>query len=389
MDYWNVRMKKKAFNIPVSIITVLLIVFWFFIGWTTSTIYRSFTDPSRGMIAQVMNSILAKAYADISPKDLTYTAIKAMVSVLGDKYAEFHDPQLTQRTSRELEGDGSARIGVTGEMQSGQFVITEVAPGLPADLGGIKTGDIIASIDDWNIPTEATASDVLIMLKNRDIPVAHLHILRDGKQMEFDIPRQPVDGVQSKVLEGQIGYLRFDLMGKDTPEMVKSEIEKLQSEAIRGLIIDLRYNGGGWMDATQKILDLFEDQGMAYYARLKDGKEIQYPTVNGDLAEAIPLVVLISHETYSASETMAASLKERGRAVLLGETTYGKGSIKENIPLADGSEIVFTVARWLSPVSKTDYEGRGVSPDIAIEASGEDGKDAVLDAAIDYLMSHP
>ncbi len=381
--------RKKALNRSTPIVTVLLIVIWFFIGWTASTIYRGLTDPSRGMIGQVMNSILAKAYTSPSPQELTYTAIKAMVSALGDKYAEFHDPQLTQRTSRELEGDGSARIGVTGEMQNGQFVITEIVPGLPADLGGVKTGDIITSIDDWNIAADATASDVLLMLKNRDIPVAHLHILRGGDRMELDITRQPVDSVQSKVLEGQIGYLRFDLMGKDTPEIIKTEIEKLKGDNIQSLIIDLRYNGGGWMEATQKILDLFEDQGIAYYARLKDGKEIPYPTVNGGLAEEIPLAVLISHETYSASETMAASLKDRGRAVLLGATTYGKGSIKENVPLSDGSEIVFTVARWLSPVSKTDYEGQGVSPDIAISGTGEDGKDAVLEAAVNYLMSHP
>ncbi|MCL4559996.1 MAG: S41 family peptidase [Chloroflexi bacterium] len=380
--------KTEIFHLPAPIVTILLIVVWFCIGWVASTLYQRMTDPSRGMIATVIGNIQAKAYAETSRQELTYNAIKSILSSLGDRYAEFRDPVLASRNSQELEGDGTAAIGVKGEMQNGQFVLTEIIPALPADLNGLKPGDIITSIDGWTIPADCTSNDVLLMLRNKDVPVAHLEVSRSGSQMSLDIPRQPVESVQSKVLDHQIGYLRFDLIGQDTPGMIKTEIEKLQSKNIQGLIIDLRYNGGGWMEATLKIIDLFEAEGIAYFARLRDGTEISYPTSSGDIAEKIPLVVLISHATYSASETMAASLKDRGRAVLVGETTHGKGSIVENISLADGSEIVFTVARWISPVNKTDYEGIGVPPDIDIADNSNSGKDGVLDAAVDYLLSH-
>jgi carboxyl-terminal processing protease len=162
-------------------------------------------------------------------------------------------------------------------------------------------------------------------------------------------------------------------------------VKSLMAENPSAIIWDLRFNGGGSMDATRQPLDLFLDEGMAFYTRMRNGTLVEYPTASGGPAEQIPLVVLIGPHSYSAPETVAASIKDRQRGTLIGDKTHGKGSIITTVDLSDGSAIRFTVARWLSPVSQLDYEGKGVPADIVVPGDPAPEEDAVLQAAIDYL----
>jgi carboxyl-terminal processing protease len=197
--------------------------------------------------------------------------------------------------------------------------------------------------------------------------------------------REPFQEVTTQRF-GEIAYLRFDRFTSQTPQQINASLSQLLTNTTTGLILDLRYNGGGLMNSAREILDLFLDKGVAFYARTRQGDLLPYLTrTDGEIAETIPLVVLISPHTYSAPETVAAAIADRGRGELIGERTHGKGSINTTANLGDGSAIRITVAQWLSPVQQRSFEGIGVAPDIAVTNSPDAAQDTVLLYAIDYL----
>jgi carboxyl-terminal processing protease len=363
-----------------------LMVIWFAIGWLACSWLTTYQHPEMAVFGQALENIQAKEYGTLpSGSDLTYNAISSMLASLGDKYATFRDPVQTQNYLKLLDGGGVAIIGIQGEMRNGQFVITEVIPDMPAAKGGLQVGDVITKLDGWTVKPNVSTNEMMNLMRNSQIPVAQIEVLRSNQTLNFQIPRQTLQLVTADTIE-QIAYLRFDIEDSQTPQAMKAKLEQLLQASPKGLILDLRYNGGGLMDATQQILDLFEKAGVAFYARTKEGKLLSFATQSGGPAEEMPLVVLTSHQTYSAGETIAASLQDRGRAVVMGEATYGKGSIVEIVALKDGSSFQLTVARWLSPLTQKDYEGQGVTPDIARPSALVDGKDKLVEEAVQYLL---
>jgi len=258
-------------------------------------------------------------------------------------------------------------------------------PGQPAQVAGLQEGDVLIEIDNWKVTPKTTSAAVVAMIRGPVDSTAYLGVLRNGQTLTFEVPRTPAQDISTRKLDSDIAYLRLDRFTTQTGSQMEEAVKQLLEGNPKAIIWDLRFNGGGSMDATQQSLDIFLDEGMAFYARLRDGKLISYPTSNGGIAEEIPLVVLIGPHTYSAPETVAASIKDRKRGILIGDTTHGKGSIITTLELADGSAIRFTVARWLSPVNQQSYEGTGVAADIILVDEPTPEEDAVLQAALDYL----
>jgi carboxyl-terminal processing protease len=315
---------------------------------------------------------------------MTYNTIKGLLSNIDDKYAEFLDPQTAERFNLESGGQ-DAILGLNGEMRQGQFVVTDILSDLPAQQAGLLEGDILLEIDHWKVARDTTTSAVIAMIRGPINTIAHLVVQRNDQILTFDLPRKPAVDINTKVLESNIAYLRLDRFTSQTGSQMEKAVESLMAGNPKAIIWDLRFNGGGSMDATRQTLDLFLDDGMAFYAKLRDGTLIPYPTASGGIAENIPLVILIGHHTYSAPETAAAAIKDRKRGILIGDTTHGKGSIITTVNLSDGSAIRFTVARWLTPVSQQTYEGKGVPADIIVSGDPTPDEDSVLQAALVYI----
>jgi carboxyl-terminal processing protease len=251
----------------------------------------------------------------------------------------------------------------------------------------LQIGDIIQAIDGWIIPASSTSAEIHAMIRGPIGSAAHLTVQRGGQVLTLDAQRVPYQEVTTQRF-GEIAYLRFDRFTTQTPQQVKQALSQLLTPTTQGLVLDLRYNGGGLMDSAQQVLDIFLDQGVAFYARTRNGDLLPFPTsTEGDIGETIPLVVLTGPHTYSAPETVAAAIADRGRGKLVGEKTYGKGSINTTANLGDGSAIRITVARWLSPVQQRSYEGSGVTPDIVVKNSAGSEQDAVLQTAIEVLQN--
>ena len=374
-------MWRKRFQV------LLLMAGWFAIGWLARGLIAPPVNSELALIAQAGDIISTQAYGRLpTPRQMTHAAIRGMLDSLDDKYAVFFDPTAATRDQLELSGQ-DAVIGLRGEVRDGGFAVDDVLPGKPAEAAGLKAGDVIAEVDDWTIKSDSPYSEVTAMIRGPIGTAAHLVVQRGDQRLNLDVPRTPAQDVMTRTLDGHLAYLRLDRFTESSPRQVEVALQQLLSTQPRALIWDLRYNGGGLMDSTQRILDLFLDDGLAFYARTRDGQLIPYRTSTGDLAEKIPMVVLIGPHTFSAPETAAASLADRSRAQLVGQKTYGKGSIVTTLKLADGSAMRLTVARWLSPISQTSYEGQGVSPNILVDEnqSQSAAQDPVLRRAVEYL----
>lgn len=367
---------------------IFLIVAWFLIGFFVrgfNIIPIDALDTELALIRQAGQAISSQEYNELPPtRQMTYGAIQGLLSSINDPYVEFLDPQTVERYNLEFQGN-DAVIGLLGEMRQGRFVVTELTPGQPAQLAGLREGDILIEIDNWKVTQNTTKSAVVAMIRGPIDSTAHLVVRRNDQTLTFDVPRKRSEDISTGVLESNIAYLRLDRFTTQTGPQMEEAVNSLLAKNPKAIIWDLRFNGGGSMDAAQQSLDLFLDEGTAFYARLRDGSLIPYPTASGGIAEKIPLVVLIGPHSYSAPETVAASIRDRKRGILIGDTTHGKGSIITFVGLSDGSAIRFTVARWLSPVTQQSYEGRGVSADIVVAGDLMPNEDPVLQAALDYI----
>ncbi len=361
-----------------------LIVGWFLIGWFARGLVAQ-DDLDSALLKQARRVIAQGLYGDgPTPRQVTYAGIRAMLRSTADKYTDFLEPAAAAHDSLAMAGDSGA-IGLRGQVQENGFVLTQIAQGGPAEQAGLHIGDAILEVDGWKVQRDSTYSEVIIMIRGPVGSKAHLVVRRGENTLQFDVPRIPAPAVTSRMIGPDVADLRSDDFTDKTPQEVEAALKGLLASAPKGLVWDLRYNGGGRMNSTQQVLDLFLDEGMAFYARTKEGKLIPYPTRSGGIAEKVPLVVLIGPGTYSAPETAAASIADRGRGKLIGETTYGKGAIKDTIRLMDGSEILITVAQWLSPVHQELYEGKGVPPDRVVKQDPASTEDTQLQYAVDYV----
>lgn len=365
----------------------MLIVAWFAIGWLARGWLLPPLNSEMQLVAQVGDAISTQAYGPLpAPRQMTYAAIRGLVDSLNDKYAVFFDPPAAERDALALHGE-DAVIGLRGEMQAGRFVVIAVLPGEPAAQAGLQADDVITQIDDWPVAADASYFKAISMVRGPIGSVAHLTVQRGEQTFTVDVPRRPAQDIFTRTLTSGIGYVRLDHFTDQSPQQMDTALRQLLAAKPPAVIWDLRYNGGGYMNATQQILDMFLPEGNAFYAKTNTGQLIPYPTKSGDLAEAIPLVVLIGPQTYSAPETVAAAIADRGRGKLIGATTFGKGSIVNTVSLIDGSALRLTVARWLSPVTQRAYEGEGVPPDIRVTENDQGAaEDAVLQRAVDWLI---
>jgi carboxyl-terminal processing protease len=322
-------------------------------------------------------------------------AIKGMLASLGDKHTSYMDPQeFTQANmplSGEYEGIG-AWVDTTGEY------LTVVSPmkDSPAEKAGLKPGDQVIAVD--GVDMTGTPSDLVLrkVLGPAGTQVK-LTISRpvEGAQpekLEFTITRAKITlaSVEYKMLDNDIAYVRLVTYGEKSKDELQKALKELMKEKPAGMIFDLRDNGGGYLSTAIEVISEFVPADkIAMFERFGDGTTKTYYTKGNGLATDIPLVVLVNGGTASASEITAGAFQDFGRAKLVGETTYGKGSVQNWIPLSDNGAVRVTIARWLTPKERLIHE-IGITPDFVVPFTEEDakaGKDPQLDKAIQLLLN--
>jgi carboxyl-terminal processing protease len=373
---------QKLREHKTTIITIVLCIAWFIIGWRVRGFFLS---EDILLVEQVRNIILNRYNGDLpSSRELTYAALRGMLYSIGDPRAVFYEPELAERIWEDYEGQ-YAGTGMRGEMRDEGLEIVQVNPGNPADQAGLQVGDLIVQVDKWKLTEDTTYQEVALMIRGPEGSTVHMTVERDGEILEFDVTRKAPTVVTTRTIDSDVVYLYQQDFGFNTPQEVKRGLDDLLARDPKGLIWDLRGNGGGALTATVEILDyFFSDEEVLLYSEGRNGELTPHHSSEGGIAAEIPLVVLIDGRSYSAPEVVAATIRDLERGKLVGETTYGKGTINNYFPLLDGSVIQMTVARWLSPAQRW-YGDKGVPPDVLVKDDEATAEDEAIECAAAWL----
>lgn len=324
---------------------------------------------------------------------LVQGAISGMIDALGDPHSGYSNPQETTDLNNYFQGayDG---IGAYVDTRGDYLTITATIPGYPAEKAGLQIGDQIIAVDGQDVT--GMDPDVVRMTKvmGPEGTQVRLTILRVDvpKPLDVTITRAHIviPSVTSKMLDGQIGYIQVTMFGDTTATDFHAQLGQLLSQNPVGIILDLRNNGGGYLNAGIAVASEFIDQGVIVSEQDSNGTITPNNAIPGGQAISIPLVVLVNGNTASASEIVSGAIQDYGRGKLVGELTYGKGSVQTYYPLTDGGLARITIAKWLTPNGRA-IDKIGLTPDLVVPLTQEDvsaGKDPQLDAAVNLIL-HP
>jgi carboxyl-terminal processing protease len=397
--------KHSARRAPLLLLGGLLIIICLCLSYTAGfgvyRLWNELVEQTRhprplGVFWEAWERIEHYFYGELpSPRERTYGAIRETLVLLNDPYTIFVEPQ-----PRELERDHMrgfyGGIGVALQRDEEGQTILSPYPDSPAKQTGVYDGDILLAIDDITISNEASLDDIRSRLRGEIGTAVTLTLSRSHSG---DAPPTPpfdmvvirgeirVPSVTWRVLEQapDVGYIRIERFTERTSSEILPPLQELQQAKLIGLILDLRDNSGGLIDSAVTVASQFLNDGVVLYHQVGHEQECTSAVQEDGIATDIPLAVLVNGKTASAAEIVASALQDHGRAPLIGESTFGKGSMQLVYDLSDGSSLHVTSAIWLTP-DRHQIQGRGLTPDIYIPHSDDPG-DKQLDRAVDYLQS--
>lgn len=325
---------------------------------------------------------------------LAWGAIRGALATLNDPHTSFLEPQPRQREKEELSGRFGGIGAYVTQAEDGSFVLDPM-PGQVAEQAGIQKGDVVLKVDDTEITPQMTVNDVVSLVRGQVGTVVRLTLRREGLAEPFvvEIVRQEIlsPSVEWKMLEGVegIGYVRITIFSDRTAKELRQAIKELRDQGMERLVLDLRGNGGGLLDAAVDVAGEFLDGGVVLFQVEKGDKETPFNAGGGGRFTTGSLVVLVDGGTASASEIVVGALQDRSRATIVGQKTYGKGSVQSVFDLSDGSSVHITSAQWFTP-NRRQISGEGLMPDVEVAISDEDrnqGRDPQLERAIEVLTT--
>ncbi|MGC9520591.1 MAG: S41 family peptidase [Anaerolineae bacterium] len=342
------------------------------------------------LLRTVLEILDEQYYGEIPDgEELAYGAVRGMLMTLDDPYTSFIEPEIAAILNEDASGEYEG-IGAWVRMrEDGYLEISGTIPGQPAEAAGVRAGDIIVAVGDQSI-VGMGLYEAISYIRGPAGSEAELHIIRPGVQEELTITvtRASIETpiLETEMLENDIAYLRLTEFDANATDRVEEALEELLAEDPQGLVFDLRDNPGGWLNESIGVADLFLDEGLVAIQRDSSGREQRFGSDDGDIGEEIPMVVLVNAGSASASEIVAGALQDRGRAVLIGTQTLGKGSVQLPNNLENGAQLRVTIARWYTP-NEQSLHGNGLTPDIEVTVPPETpaGEDPQLDRAIEYL----
>jgi carboxyl-terminal processing protease len=333
-------------------------------------------------------------YGDLpDEQEMTYAAIQGMINSLDDPYTSFIVPQEAAIRAEDDSGEYEG-IGAYVDLdENGKLIIVAPFEGSPAEDAGLQAGDRIIAVDGTSIVGlplhEAISyvrgpagSEVVLTVEREGVEPFEVTVIRDRFELKT---------VDYEMREDGIGYIRLREFGSTASQEVEAALKDLLAQNPKGIIFDLRFNPGGWLDQAIKVADLFLKDGVILTQRWKDGDEQEFTASPGDIGEDIPLVVLVDRGSASASEIVAGALQDHNRAILIGEKTFGKGAVQTVHTLSDGSQLMVTSAMWFTP-NNQPIHGRGLLPDIEMPYPEdveelEPDEDPQLERAVEYFLT--
>ena len=339
-------------------------------------------------------NIVHEQYVDQPLDDVALMrgAINGMLAALGDEHTSYMDPDEFKKANESLQGEYEG-IGAYVDTTTEYLTITSPIPGSPAEQAGLRSGDAIIALDGEDM-TGVDPEDVRLKVLGPAGSIVTLTVRR-GSEAPFDVrvtrAKITIKSADGKMLEIDIAYVQVTTFGNKTTPELKETLKTLMAQNPKGLILDLRNNGGGYLETAVEVASQFlpEDQ-VVLYEQYGSGDRQIYTSLGNGLATDIPMVVLINEGSASASEIVAGALQDLGRAKLVGVVSYGKGSVQLWNPLSNSQGAVrVTVAKWLTPDERAIHEV-GLTPEVYVVMTEDDyinERDPQLDAAVDILLA--
>ena len=325
----------------------------------------------------------------VDEREMTYGAIQGMLSSLDDANTRFSDPVDAVHVEEHIRGSFDG-IGVRVELRDGRMTVVAPLEDSPGEKAGLRGGDVITHVNGEDITKHTLNESVRLIRGPRGTKVT-LTIERQG-QPPFDVEiiraEIKIISVRGEML-GDIAYLKLNNFNANSSDQLTSKVEELLAEDPVGLILDLRNNPGGLLSSAVHVTSQFLSSGVVLREERRDADPQVFAVQSGGIATEIPMVVLVNSGSASASEIVAGALQDTGRAIIIGEKTFGKGTVQTINRLSDGSILHLTIARWSTPDDRL-IEKVGLEPDIVIELTDDDrasDRDPQLERAKQHLHS--
>ena len=379
--------KRKVDDMKKNII--FLLTFFLFI-FNSNFSYSENSDElykKIDLFSEVLEKIKNDYVEDINQADVMDAAINGVLQSL-DPYSSYMNPEMFENMETETKG-AFGGLGIEVGMEAGVVKVISPIDGTPASKAGIKAGDYIVEIDGIQVQGKTLMEAVALMRGPVGKPI-ELTIRRKGlrKSIVKKIVREiiQIESVSTKIIENNIGYLRLTSFNENSSDQLKSKIDKMKKKnKIKGFILDLRNNPGGLLSQAIKISDFFLNDGEIVSTKGRRKRENRkWFAKKGDRIDGKPLIVLINYGSASASEIVAGALQDHKRAILLGENSYGKGSVQSIIPLKNRGAIRLTISQYYLPSGKSISE-IGVTPDFEVEE--ENGDDFAINTEKDNQLN--
>ena len=315
-------------------------------------------------LVEIQDCVDQYYYQEPVTQDMLDGAAMGMLYGLDDPYTFYYTPEEYETMWEEDEGNyAGIGIMITGNYNTGLCTVTRVFLDSPALDAGLKKGDVLVKVEDIDV-TATTLQDAVDIMRGEIGQPVNLTVRRGDQLLDFVIVRAEVhtNYVNSCMMEGNVGYISlYEFSGECATEF-ETHLNKLVEQGATSLIIDLRDNPGGWVNAAVSIADVFLDKGSVATLRYRDGSEESYTTRDG--AVDLPVVVLVNENSASASEILAGCLQDRERATIVGTTTYGKGVVQWVLPIGDrGAGMQLTIAQYFTP-NGNEVHKVGITPDV-------------------------
>lgn len=356
-------------------------------------------DPEREVDLSLLWGVwrvLQARYVDpdaLHTRDMVYGAIQGLVAGVGDPYTAFMTPQESTEFQDSLQGHLQG-IGAELALRNSTIVVVAPLKGSPAERAGLLPRDIILEVNGEEMIGK-TLTEVVSRIRGEKGTVVTLTILREeeAEPLTFTITRDDIT-IPSTEFEvrqtgtGAVGLLTINQFGGETVREVLGFVRTIDPAKMKGLIIDLRFNGGGYLEGAVDLSSIFLPGGRIVTVEGRGGAQEQHSASGNPLLPDLPLVILINEGTASASEIVAGALQDHRRATIVGMQSFGKGTVQEVIDLPGGSSLRVTIAKWLTPNGR-DLGKEGVTPDITVDRprqTSEDAGDPQLQAAFEWLL---
>ncbi|NWF75763.1 MAG: S41 family peptidase [Nitrospirae bacterium] len=336
--------------------------------WTIRTVIAEDAYEDLKIFTESLSIVRKNYVEEVKPKDLVYGAIKGMLASL-DPHSAFMTPEQYKEMQIDTKGEFGG-VGIQIGIKDGMLTVIAPIEDTPAYKVGIKAGDKIIKIDD-EFTKDMTLQDAVNKMRGIPSTTVKITIIREGwkETRDFVITREiiKIDSVKTKIIEDNIGYVKINQFQEQTASELSEGLKNLSKNNIDSIILDLRNNPGGLLNAAVDVTSQFLPEGKIIVSiKDKKGEKIEYRSEKSDINISLPMIVLVNQGSASASEIVAGALKDWNRAVIMGTQTFGKGSVQSVIPLGDGSALRLTTARYYTPKG-TSIQTTGITPDILVK----------------------